>query len=143
LRSLPWPWRGSSRSRHRLRNFAVRPRETELARDLRLSNCRNSDEHIKSCRKFYAQWNYALHYLLAIVLTILGVSLFFHPPSTEANDWLDADTLQAMRYGFVDAYLFSIFWVYRRYTTLDLQPYVYLYCTLTIIAGLGFNYVAH
>jgi hypothetical protein len=47
-----------------------------------------------------------------------------------------------MWYGFVGAYLFSIFWVYRRYTTLDLQPYVYLYCTLTIIAGLGFNHVA-
>jgi hypothetical protein len=63
------------------------PRETELARDLRLLNCRNSDEHIKSCRKFYAQWNYALRYLLAIVPTVLGVSLFFHPPSTEANSW--------------------------------------------------------
>ena len=42
-----------------------------------------------------------------------------------------------MRYGFVGAYLFAILWVYRRHTTRDLQPYVYLQCTLTIIGGLG------
>jgi hypothetical protein len=119
------------------------PREAELERDLRLLNCKNSDEHIKSCKEFYAQWNYALHYLLAMALTILGMSLFLQPPQA-GNSWLDldADTRQAMRYGFVGAYLFSIVWVYRRYTTRDLQPYVYLHCTLTILAGLGFNYVA-
>jgi hypothetical protein len=118
------------------------PREVELARDLRLLNCKNSDAHIQSCRRFYAQWNYALHYLLAIVLTMLGVHLLFHPPPMVVHGWVDGDTLQAMRYGFVGAYLFAILWVYRRYTTRDLQPYVYLQCTLTIIAGLGFNYVA-
>jgi hypothetical protein len=119
-------------------------RKTELKRDLELLNCREeeSNNHIESCEKFHAQWNYAMHYLLAIVLTILGLSLFFHPPRTDGKGWLDANTLQAMRYGFVGAYLFSISWVYRRYTTRDLQPYVYLNCTLTIIAGLGFNYVA-
>jgi hypothetical protein len=45
-----------------------------------------------------------------------------------------------MRYGFIGAYLFSIQIIYRRYTTYDLLPSVYLYCALTIIGGLIFNY---
>jgi hypothetical protein len=47
-----------------------------------------------------------------------------------------------MRYGFLGAYVFSLQLIYRRYTTLDLQPSVYMYCTFTLIAGLVFNYVA-
>ena len=55
---------------------------------------------------------------------------------------IDANTLQALRFGFLGAYVFSLQLVYRRYTTYDLQPTVYMYCVVTMIAALAFNFVA-
>ena len=55
---------------------------------------------------------------------------------------IDENTLRAMQFGFIGAYIYSIYLVYRRYTTSDLQPAVYMYCFLTMIAGIAFNFVA-
>jgi tetratricopeptide (TPR) repeat protein len=85
-------------------------------------------------------WNYVLQFSLPFLLTIVGLSLFFWPPST--TDLLDEETLLAVRFGFLGAYTFSMQLVYRRYTTLDLQPTVFMSCGLTLIAGIAFNYVA-
>ncbi len=82
--------------------------------------------------------NYLLHITLAVLLTIIGMMLFFWPPQ---SDLVNVNTLQAMRYGFLGAYVFSAQLIYRRYTTYDLQPTVYLSGALTLIAGLAFNYV--
>jgi hypothetical protein len=123
--------------------FAIRRKELEI--DLRKLGRESSKDRIdiESCDKFYAPRNYAMHYLPTIMFTILGLILFFHQFTFDPKGWLNnPKTLQAMQYGFVGSYLFAIFLVYRRYTTRDLQPYVYLQCTQTIIAGLGFNYVA-
>jgi tetratricopeptide (TPR) repeat protein len=87
------------------------------------------------------RWNqssYALHYSLAVIATVLGVSLFLRQPDT----LLDVNTLHAMQYGFLGAYVYCMNLVYRRYTTLDLQPHMYLYCALGLIAGMTFNFVA-
>ncbi|GAB4441312.1 MAG: hypothetical protein Kow00120_09760 [Anaerolineae bacterium] len=88
----------------------------------------------------FAPLNYLLHISLAVLLVVVGMMLFFWPPAT--GDMLNANALQAMRYGFLGAYLFAAQLVYRRYTTYDLQPTVYLQGALTLIAGLAFNYVA-
>jgi tetratricopeptide (TPR) repeat protein len=74
-----------------------------------------------------------------VLLTVVGMSLFFWPPNAEL---LDHKALNAMRYGFLGAYTFSVQLLYRRYTTLDLQPTVYFNCAITIIVGLVFNYAA-
>lgn len=73
-------------------------------------------------------------FILPVLLTILG-SLFIFVRSDEI-------IILALGYGFLGAYLFSIQLIYRRYTTVDLQPSVYMLCTLTLISGFAFNYTA-
>lgn len=86
----------------------------------------------------YNPSNYALHYSLAIIATLMGVGLFFRDPDKH----LSINTIQALRLGFLGAYLYCVGLIYRRYTTLDLQPSVYLRCAAGLISGLAFNYVA-
>jgi hypothetical protein len=120
--------------------YQIFQRETqleELKRDFKLCELEDEGDLLKLYNSTYNPWNFAIHSALVVLLTVLGLSLFFWPPSL-----LDVNTLQAMRYGFVGAYVFSVQLIYRRYTTLDLQPTVYLNCALTLIAGLVFNYVA-
>lgn len=102
-------------------------------------------------------WSYCLYIALTMLLTIIGMGLVFWPtvysnnslmfvwPSLNAstvNNWITPNTVNALRYGFLGAYVFSVYLIYRRYTTDDLQPTVYLNSALTMIAGLVFNYVA-
>ena len=91
-------------------------------------------------------WNYVAQSIPAVLATMLGLSLFI---SNKENIWADLEilksspyTLKAMQFGFLGAYIFSVQLVYRRYTTFDLQPIVALNCTLTMIAGIVFNFVA-
>lgn len=112
--------------------------------------------------------NYALHISLAILVTLLGIFVVFMPLFTRslsegggsnvfmsllpiwAFDTNDTNELigitvqvqRAMAFGFLGSLLFSFYYVYRRYTTSDLQPSVYLYCAITIMLGLVFNYIA-
>lgn len=55
---------------------------------------------------------------------------------------IDYSVLLALRYGFLGAYVFCVQLIYRRYTTLDLKPSIYMQCTATLLAGFAFNYVA-
>jgi hypothetical protein len=92
-------------------------------------------------------WNFALHIILTILMTIVGAMVFFLPvfgvkPLELSTIGLTDEVLRAMRFGFLGAYLFSGQLVYRRYTTYDLQPYVYMYCSLSIFAGLVINFAA-
>ena len=84
--------------------------------------------------------NFALHIMLAMLATAGGLVIFRFATVEEIAPLLTEQTLWAMRYGFLGAYLFSIQIIYRRYTTYDLLPSVYLYCALTMIGGLIFNY---
>ncbi|MBE2266870.1 MAG: hypothetical protein IAE80_01475 [Anaerolinea sp.] len=100
---------------------------------------KDQDEIEERYNRSYNITTYILFVIIAVFTTIFGVSLFFWAPQTSAL--ISADTLQAMRYGFVGAYLFASSLVYRRYRDSDLQPTVYLYCALVLFAGLAFNYV--
>jgi tetratricopeptide (TPR) repeat protein len=82
---------------------------------------------------------YLLTITLATAFTAVGVGLFFWSSPT---DLINANTLQAMRYGFLGGYVFSLQLIYRRYTTDDMQPAVYLYCAFAIATGLIFNLIA-
>jgi tetratricopeptide (TPR) repeat protein len=102
-------------------------------------------ERMQSAGSYSARrWNYssyAVHYCPAMVATALGVGLFFLDAKLNKQVF-DVNTLQAMRYGFLGAYVYCLGLIYRRYTTLDLQPHVYLYCATGLITGIVFNYVA-
>lgn len=84
--------------------------------------------------------SYLLFIALTMLVTMIGTSLLFTPSLDDYN--VNVNTLLAMRYGFLGGYIFSAYLVYRRYSTNDLNPTVYLYCAFVMIAGIGFNYVA-
>jgi tetratricopeptide (TPR) repeat protein len=93
--------------------------------------------------RYYGWQNYALHTILTVLVTIIGVSLLFMESAQAIPSFVvNVNTLQAMRYGFLGAYVFSMQLIYRRYVTYDLQPSVYMSCAVTLIAGLAFNYTA-
>jgi tetratricopeptide (TPR) repeat protein len=114
----------------------------QLERDTRLLG---APERMQAAASHSARrWSnssYAIHYCPAMVATALGLGLFFLDNKLN-HRLLDINTLQAMRYGFLGAYVYCLGLVYRRYTTLDLQPHVYLHCAASLIAGIVFNYVA-
>lgn len=99
--------------------------------------------------------NFFVHSFLTAIFAVLGASLLYIDHGTWKNLPLNINMGMTMggtpesfsiipflRYGFLGAYIFSIQLVYRRYTTLDLQPTVYMNCTLTLISGFAFNYTA-
>lgn len=99
--------------------------------------CRERAENYYN--RFNSVGEYVLHIILAMLATLIGLSFFvWTPPSGLVSE----ATLAAMRFGFLGAYLFAVQLVYRRYTTIDLQPSVYMYCAQTLLGGLVFNYVA-
>lgn len=79
-------------------------------------------------------------FILPTLLTILGTLIIFNP----SIDFIEHQeiVIPALGYGFLGAYIYSLQLIYRRYTTLDLQPSVYFLCTVTLIAGFAFNYTA-
>lgn len=90
--------------------------------------------------RYYSLSNFILQSGLTFVLALVGMSIIFRP--TFDSELFPQIAVDAVRFGFIGAYIFSLQLVYRRYTTIDLQPTVYLNCALTIIAGIAFNYVA-
>ena len=92
------------------------------------------------------KWNYVVQSIPPILTTILGLCLFTNQEQINTLLSLEASgsnvTLKAIQFGFLGSYIFSVQLVYRRYTTLDLQPSVYMYCALTMISGIAFNFVA-
>lgn len=92
-------------------------------------------------RQISGRWDwrsYSLHCCLAIFATAAGTGLFFRTP----DGLLDVNTLRGMQLGFLGAYVYSLHLIYRRYTTRDLMPHVYLSCAVGMIAGMIINYFA-
>jgi hypothetical protein len=87
-------------------------------------------------------FNYALHIALAILVTLLGFVVLSNQPAPLDDLGLTAAVLRAMGFGFLGGFLFSAYYIYRRYTTSDLLPSVYLYCAITIVLGLILNFIA-
>ena len=117
-------------------------RVERLKRDFILMDTRWDEDLYQQSQGF---WNFALHIMLAVLMTFVGVTISLLPTSQlpgVSPDLLNDAVLQAMRFGFIGGYLFSMQLIYRRYTTYDLQPSVYMYCALTILGGLAFNYVS-
>ncbi|MFN0019432.1 MAG: hypothetical protein ACKVP0_14295 [Pirellulaceae bacterium] len=87
------------------------------------------------------RWNvesYALHCALAILAAVVGAALFCWRPGS----LLDPNTQHGMQLGFLGAYVYCLNLVYRRYTTRDLQPHVYLSCAMGLLIGMVVNYAA-
>lgn len=140
--------------------YQLQYRETRLnnvQREFALLGLLTEEEAKKRYDRKYSPINYLLFVILAVYVTILGLSLFLWPPSEVLilgvfNSWVfddegtrllfDRNTLSAMQYGFLGALVFATTLVYRRYRQTDLQPTVYLNCALVLMAGLIFNFVA-
>jgi tetratricopeptide (TPR) repeat protein len=120
--------------------WAVRTemRRSRLEEELSLLGY-SREEATQLYKQVHDQTSYLLFITLAMLTTIIGTSFLFGIPESLP---IDPVTVQAMRYGFFGSYLFSAFLVYRRFSTNDLHPTVFLYATFTMIAGMVFNYVA-
>lgn len=114
----------------------------ELRKDFKLLGLKSSAALVEHYSQRYTWLEFALHSLLPAVLTGIGVIPLVASAAGETVVGLNQTVVDALGYGFLGAYIFSIQLIYRRYTTFDLQPSVYMNCTLTLIAGLAFNYTA-
>ncbi|MEO6751243.1 MAG: tetratricopeptide repeat protein [Chthoniobacteraceae bacterium] len=85
--------------------------------------------------------SYTLHCMLAMLAAGAGAAIFCWS-SDSLKSVLDANTQRGMQLGFMGAYLYALNLIYRRYTTGDLQPHVYLSCAVGMVAGMAFNFVA-
>ena len=119
-------------------------RQERLALDFKLLFGQEAAENELGGFFYSRSGNYLLNVSLCSLTTVIGASLLFigDISATVPRFVVESGTLTAMRYGFLGAYIFAVQLVYRRYTTFDLLPMVYLSCSVTIIAGLTFNYVA-
>lgn len=114
----------------------------ELKKDFKLLGLDSSATLVEHYGQPFTYVEFVLHAFLPAVLTGLGVLLLRASIAGQEIAGLDPAVIKALSYGFLGAYIFSIQLIYRRYTTFDLQPSVYMNCTLTLIAGLAFNYTA-
>ncbi len=93
--------------------------------------------------KHFGLLNYTLHGIPTLLFTAIGAALLLNfPIIEELFQFISPNAREAMRFGFLGAYIFSIQLVYRRYITLDLQPTVFMYCTQSLASGLILNFVA-
>lgn len=111
----------------------------ELRKDFKLLGLDSSAPLLKHYSQPFTYVEFLLHSLLPFVLTWLGAILLAAAIKKSPGPF---EQIDALGYGFLGAYIFCIQLIYRRYTTFDLQPSVYMNCTLTLIAGLAFNYTA-
>ena len=123
------------------RKYQVPTRVGQLSKDFKFLFVEDSKLLTKEFKNSLSPDSFVWHVTLAMFITFIGTWLLLNKPDG-FKDFATENTVQAMRYGFLGAYLYSIQLIYRRYTTLDLQPAVFMYCSLTLIAGLVFNYVA-
>lgn len=89
-------------------------------------------------RQVYSGAQFAIYVSLATVLTLLGLGFFYFRASLGFMPEMVATT---MFYSFLGAYVFSAYFVYRRFCTLDLQPAVYLYITVRLLTVLAIAFV--
>jgi len=81
-------------------------------------------------RPIYSQQQFVIYVLLAALTTLLGFGLFYFRGGLS---FVSETVILTVFYSFLGSYVFSIYYVYRRYSTLDLQPGVYLYATVRMI----------
>lgn len=119
----------------------------ELKMDFNLLGIGNalSMELTEKYKRSYHSFSFLAHSMMPAVFSAFGAVLLLTDPDVLMRFFgvgEETTVIMALRYGFMGAYVFSIQLVYRRYTTLDLQPTVYMNCTITLIAGMAFNYTA-
>lgn len=116
----------------------------EKRRDFSRLNTSDCGAQMNHLNQTYSNRNYFLLSIPVVVLTVLGGSLFYRPPAKLpfVPDDILPDLLSAVRFGFLGAYVFCFQLIRRRYTTRDLQPFVYMTCAGVLLAGMTFNFVA-
>jgi tetratricopeptide (TPR) repeat protein len=90
-------------------------------------------------RQIYSPWQFVIYVSLAAMTTLLGFGLLHFRVDLS---FVSETTSLLMFHSFLGAYVFSIYYVYRRYSTLDLQPVVYLYVTVQMITVQAVAFVA-
>ncbi|MBC8354950.1 MAG: hypothetical protein H8E66_23480 [Planctomycetes bacterium] len=118
--------------------------QAETERDFSRLNTENRGTQLRNLSQTYSNSNYVLLSIPVVLFTVLGSSLFYRPPLKLPfiPDDMLPDMLSAVRFGFLGAYVFCFQLIRRRYSTRDLQPFVYMSCAGVLLAGMVFNFVA-
>lgn len=90
-------------------------------------------------RQIYSRQQFIIYVSLATLTTLLGFGLYHLRADLSFASEIVATTTF---YTFLGAYVFSIQYVYRRYSTWDLQPTVYLYIVRRMIGVQAITFVA-
>jgi len=121
------------------RQFRVKVHEARVQDDFKLLGIETDDQRGMSVgqvyRRIYSTQQFFVYVTMAVLATLLGFGLFRFPPVLETN-FIEPQNVEGVYsiafFSFLGAYCFSVYFLYRRYTTLDLQPTVYLYVTMRI-----------
>lgn len=90
-------------------------------------------------RPIYSQQQFVIYVSLSALTTLLGFGMFHF----RANlPFISQAVAMTIFYSFLGSFVFSMHYVYRRYSTLDLQPGVYLYTTVRMITVQAIAFVA-
>jgi tetratricopeptide (TPR) repeat protein len=90
-------------------------------------------------RQIYSSQQFAIYVSLATLTTLLGFGLYHLRADLS---FASENVVTTTFYTFLGAYVFSIHYVYRRYSTWDIQPTVYLYVTRRMIGTQAIAFVA-
>jgi len=124
--------------------FVVIMKRAQKEKEFYRLNTEDCGAHLEHLNKTYSPSNYVMLSIPVVLVTMLGATLFVRPPTSLPFIPPDAmpDVLSAVRFGFLGAYVFCFQLIQRRYTTRDLQPFVYMSCAGILLAGMIFNLVA-
>jgi tetratricopeptide (TPR) repeat protein len=111
-------------------------RKRRIKSDSKLLGLTNEAELESIYSEIYAPQQYAIYISIAVVATLLGFGLYYYAgrlaPDENLGGVISTKEMKIMFYSFLGAYVFSIYYVYRRYVTMDLQPNIYLYIAARI-----------
>jgi tetratricopeptide (TPR) repeat protein len=130
---------------YQLRSEKHRQRLTQDFRLLGMARDEKEENELKEqFQKVYSPQQFIVFISMASLVTLLGFGLQYFKPTFlfEMMGEPATDIAEIMFYSFLGALVFSVYNVYRRFVTFDLQPGVYLYVAVMMVTVMVFGLVA-
>ena len=130
---------------YQLRSEKHRERLTQDFRLLGMARDEKEELELKEqFQKVYSPQQFIVFVSMASLVTLVGFGLLHFKPTflTEIMGASSTDIAEIMFYSFLGALVFSVYNVYRRFVTFDLQPGVYLYVAVMMVTVMVIGLVA-
>ena len=130
---------------YQLRSEKHRMRVTQDFRLLGMARDEKEENELKEeFQNVYSPQQFIVFISMASLVTLLGFGLMYFKP-TFLSDMMgnsSAKIAEIMFYSYLGALVFSVYNIYRRFVTFDLQPGVYLYAAVMMVTVMVFGLVA-